>query len=286
MDILTNVSIVAAFIAGVAALFAPCCITVLLPSYLGSVFQERYKVLLMTFVFFLGILAVFLPIGLGAAALARFFNTYHNFIFTLGGLMLSGLGIALILGKTFSIPSPVSARFAGTGALSIFLLGVFSAVATTCCAPVLAGVLALSAASGSIFWGGIYTLSYVLGMVAPLFLIAVFLDKVDFTERFATLHKTRTAKIGRFEWTFKPAELVAGLVFLGMGIYIIYLALANQLTMEGGYQLEINLFFANLVHSVHRYTQTIPEIAWALFVLAALVLIAWFSIYQFIRIKK
>lgn len=71
MDALTNTSIVAAFIAGVAALFAPCCITVLLPSYLGSIFKERYKVVLMTFIFFLGILTVFLPIrswrgGIGA----------------------------------------------------------------------------------------------------------------------------------------------------------------------------------------------------------------------------
>jgi len=78
MDTLTSTSIVAAFIAGVAALFAPCCITVLLPSYLASVFKERYKVVLMTFVFFLGILTVFLPIGLGAAALARFFNEYGH----------------------------------------------------------------------------------------------------------------------------------------------------------------------------------------------------------------
>lgn len=64
MDILVGTSLVAAFIAGLAALFAPCCITVLLPSYLGSIFRERRKVFIMTFIFF-GRLSGFSAFGLG-----------------------------------------------------------------------------------------------------------------------------------------------------------------------------------------------------------------------------
>lgn len=286
MDVLTNTSIVAAFIAGVAALFAPCCITVLLPSYLGSVFKERYKVVLMTFVFFLGILTVFLPIGLGAAALAQFFNQYHNFIFTLGGLMLAGLGVSLILGKRFSIPSPVHPSIKSKSVLSIYILGIFSAIATTCCAPVLAGVLALSAASGNIFWGGVYTLSYVLGMVAPLFIIALFLDKIDFTKKFFSLHKPRLLKLFGQEYQFILSELISGIVFLGMGIYIIYLALTNNLSMQSGYQLGINIFVAKLVHSVHRFTQTIPEVVWAGLVLVVVILITRYAIKQYKNHEK
>ncbi len=279
MDPLINTSIVAAFIAGVAALFAPCCIAVLLPSYLGAVFKERYKILLMTFIFFLGILTVFLPIGLGAAALARFFNQYHNFVFTLGGLMLAGLGIGLIVGKSFSMPSPVHPTVQGTGVLSIYVLGLFSAIATTCCAPVLAGVLALSAASASVLWGGVYTLSYVLGMVAPLFIIASFLDKIDFTQKFSKLRKPRTLKVfGEFH--FIPSELIAGIVFLAMGIYIIYLALTNGLAMESEYQLSINILAAEIVHSAHRFTSSVPEVVWAGLALGVLVVIMGAAIKQ------
>lgn len=280
MDLLTNTSIVAAFIAGVAALFAPCCITVLLPSYFASIFKERYKVVLMTFIFFLGILTVFLPIGLGAAALAQFFNRYQSFIFTLGGLMLVGLGVSLVLGKTFSIPSPVHPSTKSESVLSIYVLGIFSAIATTCCAPVLAGVLALSAASGSILWGGVYTLSYVLGMVAPLFIIATFLDKIDFTQKFFALRRPRSVNLFGYNHRFILSELTAGIVFLGMGIYIIYSALTDQLFMQSGYQLEINLFVANLVHRVHRFTQTIPEMVWAGIVLLILALITRYAIRQ------
>ena len=271
MDILSSTSIIAAFIAGVAALFAPCCITVLLPSYLGSIFKERYKVVLMTFMFFLGILTIFLPIGLGASALAHVFNRYHNLIFTLGGLMLALLGLGLLLGKDMSMPSFVNPSVKKYNLLSVYVLGIFSAIATTCCAPVLAGVLALSVTSGSVFWGGIFTLSYVLGMVTPLFFIAFFLDKIDFTKKFTSLRKPRMLNIFGHEWRFNLAETVAGFVFLVMGIYIIYLALANKLAMTSNYTLSANIYAAQAVHAVHHFTQRIPEAVWAVIVIAILI---------------
>src|SRR3989338_10325048 len=102
MNLLVSTSIVSAFVAGTAALFAPCCITVLLPSYLGSIFRERRKVFLMTFIFFMGILAVFLPIGLGFAAFSQLLSRYHNIIFATGGSFLLLLGLIILLGKHFS----------------------------------------------------------------------------------------------------------------------------------------------------------------------------------------
>src|SRR3989304_7623442 len=104
MDLLLSASIIAAFAAGIAALFAPCCITVLLPSYLASIFRERHKVFLMTFIFFLGILSVFLPIGLGVAALGKFFSQYHNAVFGTGAVFLIVLGLSILLGRHFSLP--------------------------------------------------------------------------------------------------------------------------------------------------------------------------------------
>ena len=84
--VLVMASLVTAFIAGVAALFAPCCITVLLPAYLGSIFRQKATIMLMTFVFFAGLLAVFLPLGLGLASLGALFSQYHNLLFASGGI--------------------------------------------------------------------------------------------------------------------------------------------------------------------------------------------------------
>ncbi len=282
---MTNVygaSIIASFIAGVAALFAPCCITVLFPSYFASVFKERYKVFLMTFIFFLGILTVFLPIGLGAAALGQVFNRYHNLIFSFGGLMLVFLGLSLLLGKSFQMPFAVNMPTANKLNIgSIYVLGVFSAIATTCCAPVLAGVLALSVSSGSMVWGIVYTLSYVLGMVLPLFIIAFTLDKFNFTERFKPLRKRQEIKFGSFIWNFSLSELVSGLVFLAMGTYITYLAYNNRLAMYSEYQLKINLLMASVNYHIGHYAGYVPNWGWALIIVVVFALLIRFAIKQF-----
>ena len=40
-----QISLIAAYIAGMVALFAPCCISYLFPAYLGNIFKERKQVL-------------------------------------------------------------------------------------------------------------------------------------------------------------------------------------------------------------------------------------------------
>src|SRR3989338_1120467 len=195
-DILVGASLAAAFIAGIAALFAPCCITVLLPAYLGSIFRQKRTVFLMTFVFFIGLLVVFLPLGLGMAGLGQLFSKYHDTIFIIGGIVLFSLGASILLGRHFSMPFSPHPKIKIQNAGSVFVLGIFSGFATLCCAPVLAGVLALAALPGSIFWGGMYAVAYVLGMTTPLFVIAYFLDKTDFTKKLSIFKKQISYKIG------------------------------------------------------------------------------------------
>src|SRR3989338_8059441 len=108
MGFLNTTSLVAAFLAGVAALFAPCCITVLLPSYLGSIFRQRAIVFLMTFVFFLGLLTVFLPIGLSFGLVGRLISSLHDPLFLFGGLFMILLGLSVLLGFHFSLPFSVN----------------------------------------------------------------------------------------------------------------------------------------------------------------------------------
>lgn len=281
METLVGTSLIAAFVAGVAALFAPCCITVLLPSYLGNIFKEKYKIFFMTFVFFLGVATVFLPIGLGASFLAQLFSKYHNIIFTVGGIFLMVLGLTMLFGKKFTTPTSVRdgmKRHVG----SIYVLGIFSAIATTCCAPVLAGVLTLSVASGTILWGALYTLAYVVGMTLPLFIIAVFLDKVNLTERFTNAKKTVAMRIGGFSWRITVSELISGLIFLLMGGYITYLAFVDKLSMRSNYQLEMNLYNAKFLNFIKGFTGLVPEYVWAFLFIG---IVAWIS-YVFIKQYK
>lgn len=287
MELLLSASLIAAFIAGVAALFAPCCITVLLPAYFASIFRERYKVFLMTFIFFLGVLAVFLPIGLGAAALGQLFSQYHNAIFGIGGAFLILMGFFLVVGKHFSLPFRTSPSLKKHNAFSVFILGIFSGIATTCCAPVLAGALALAALPGSMVWGGIYTLSYVFGMVAPLFLISLFLDKVDFTDKFNRIfQKPIEYSLGGRKISIAVSEAISGITFLIMGTLIVYLALANKLFVHSEYQTDVNIFLTNLLNSISGFIKIIPEYIWAALLIAAVGFIVKLSINQFRREKN
>src|SRR3989304_2719052 len=106
--LLPGSSILAAFIGGMVALAAPCCITSLPPSYLAGVYQARVAVLALTFVFGLGIAAVILPIALGVSALSRLVSEWHTEVFILGGVFLLFLGTWSIIGR--NLPPPHSPR--------------------------------------------------------------------------------------------------------------------------------------------------------------------------------
>ncbi len=279
MELLIGASFIAAFVAGMAALFAPCCITVLLPAYLGSIFKQRRTIFLMTFVFFLGLLLVFLPLGLGVAALGQLFIQYHNLIFTVGGLFMLFLGAFILLGRHFSLPNPIHSNIKVTSASSVFALGIFSGFATLCCAPVLAGVLALSILPGSIFWGGMYSFAYALGMITPLFFLAYFLDKIDFTKKFWAFKKQISYSFLGKKINLTIANIISGLTFLSIGIIILYLTQTNQLAMNGSaYQATINSYMFNLTNFLNQSLGQIPAVVWPAIFLAIFVLllrIAW-----------
>ncbi|OHA99290.1 MAG: hypothetical protein A3E59_00215, partial [Candidatus Zambryskibacteria bacterium RIFCSPHIGHO2_12_FULL_39_47] len=281
MDPLIGTSLVAAFVAGIAALFAPCCIGVLLPSYLANIFKEKYKIFFMTFVFFLGMLTVFLPIGLGASFLAQLFSQYHNIIFSIGGIFLMVLGLTIFFGKKFMAPTVIRDSFKKYVS-SVYLLGVFSAIATTCCAPVLAGVLTLSIASGTIVWGLIFTLTYVVGMTLPLFVIALFLDKYNWTEKIIKARRMMTFSLGNISWKITISDLISSLIFFGMGSYITYLAFNNQLFSHSNYQLDMNIYSAKILGYINGFITLIPEYIWAVLFVG---LIGWFA-YLFIKQLK
>jgi len=286
MDLLISASFIASFFAGIAALFAPCCITVLLPTYFASIFKEKSKVFLMTFIYFLGILSIFLPIGLGVSPHTQIFSQYHDTIFLIGGVFLIFLGMTLLLGQQFSLPFSVHPQLKRQDFISVYVLGIFSAIATTCCAPVLAGVLTLSALPGSVFLGGVYTLAYVLGMVLPLFLIAFFLDKIDFTKKFFAFRKSVSYSALGQKISLTFANLFSGLMFLSLGIIIIYLARTQQLASHSSYQVALNIYLTKFIKFISQFTKVIPEVAWAVIFIGIALAITYFAVKQFTSLKK
>lgn len=227
--LLPSSSVLVAFIGGMVALAAPCCITFLLPSYLAGVYQARAAVLALTFVFGLGIATVILPIALGVAALSRLVSEWHTEVFIIGGVFLLFLGTWSLMGRNLALPFRPSAASAAPGVLSIYGLGVFSGAASSCCAPVLIGVLTLTALTSTILQAGAVALAYVFGMVFPLLLAGYLWDRFNVSNNFLFRGRPLGFRLGGLSYRVHTTNLTAGILFWAMGVLILVLTFTGQL---------------------------------------------------------
>lgn len=270
-----GVSLFTTFLAGVVALFAPCCIGFLLPAYLGSVVRERVRVLLLTLLFALGIWSVFLPIGLGIGAIGSLLNRWHDPFFYAGAGMLIVIGALLVFGKNFMIHVPIT-KVAIRGPGSAYALGVFSGIGTSCCAPVFIGVATLSALSGSALGGAILASAYVLGMVLPLLVVAWAWDRTGIAKRLSRLQRSIRFGIGTIRFETISAHLIAGFIFVISGTVIAWLTATHRIMAPMGWQRVVS---ERIVTSLNRAVPAlfaVPNEFW-LFIFISLVAFFIFS---------
>lgn len=221
-------SVTAAVVAGTIALLAPCCFSVMLPAYFASSVQNRRALVGMTFLFAAGVATVILPLALGAVALRRLLVEGHTYIYVGGGIVVLALAAYTLWGGELRLPMPGRAPGPRTGPWGIYTLGTFSGVASACCAPVLAGVVALAGVGGSLAAGAGLGLAYVFGMVAPLFLLALVWD--HWGEGVARLLKPRTFtwRVGALRRSITGSALASGTLLALMGGGMVWVGLAGQ----------------------------------------------------------
>lgn len=230
-DALMAGSLAAAFAAGMVAFFAPCCAGVMMPAYLAAIGGgHRFRVARLTAVYIVGVSLVVLPITLGAAALASYVTRWHAQLFTVGGLMMIGVAVALWRGTM--LPINVRQPKLTGSTLSVFGLGAFSGAATACCAPVLAGAIALSATSGTVAGGLLLGVAYVAGMMAPLIPLALVYGRAKKRVRDPQL----TLRLGGWSKRIGIARLVGCLVFVSFGVLFVVLALSGNSDTAPGFQ--------------------------------------------------
>ncbi len=270
MDIIFSASIIAAFLAGIVALFAPCCITVLLPAYLASAFREKKHMVKMTFVFFSGIAVILVPIGLGAAWLAEIFRDFHKEMYLLGGVFMLALAALSISGKGLTlIPMPKkimpSTDMSHVG--SVFFLGILSGAATSCCAPVLAGAMTLAVLSGAFWKAIVVTFAYVFGMTFPLFIAAYVYDRFKIENSKFIIGKIVEFKIGSKVMYVHSTNILAGAVFLVMGAVLLTLAFTENAfwspTLQANIGKSLNLWSQKIFSTL----SIIPEFAWGIIII-------------------
>ncbi len=278
MTLLTSGSVIAAFFAGAVALFAPCCIVFLLPSYLAAaVKNRRWRLLPLTLAFAAGLAVVLVPITLGIRLLATSLTRYHTALYLAGGGLLLAFAVLALAGRSWSLPSFIRSPDPERGdSAGVFALGVFSGIASSCCAPVLAGVMTLSALSSTPAGAGLLGLAYVFGMTFPLFLIALFWDRFNLGERRLFTARVLHLRLGPVRWTTNTVNLVVAIVFAAMGTMVLWLAATGETAGAPGPQVAIGRTLSRVLARIQSGLKPVPEpiLGAGLLALAAIFVVA------------
>jgi len=247
---------IVAFVAGVVALAMPCCFSVLLPSYFAQSFKQKTRLIGMTIIFSLGIATVMLPIALGVLALAQTITSNHSLIFVAGGFLMILLGFWTVWGSGMLPQLKLPVNLNRNDAASVYTLGLFSGAATSCCAPVLAGVLVLSALSSNFLQSLLIGLTYVGGMVFPLFLAAVTWEKYSASGENPIRGRMIQFRYFGHEVSVHSSKLIAGAMFGVMGGVTVTLGLTGAMIPTSGSAL-IGVMQAQLANALVQFFSSI-----------------------------
>lgn len=274
---LYQISLVAAFVAGMVALFAPCCISYLLPAYFGNIFKEKKRILFMTLIYSLGIFVVMLPVVLGAKALASLFFRLHDQTYIIGGVFMLILAIMSLLGIKLPMPKfAMQQKKNGNDVVSTFTLGIISGITSSCCAPVLVGVITLSTLSPTVLQSLGVGASYVLGMVAPLYLASLFIEKRNILEKPLMRKKITVFQLGKRKYPIFVTNVIAALIFFITGGLTLILSTAGMLGMPTAHSPIVKTINDTALN-VTQLTETIPGLNLIFSIVGA------YLLYKFIK---
>jgi cytochrome c biogenesis protein CcdA len=252
-------SLFAAFVAGAVALFAPCCVVVMFPAFLAaSVRNHRWRLVPLAFVFAVGVATVLVPVTLGLSLLTESLLRYHTAVYGFGAILLLALAVLSLSGGTWSLPflrgSPDISR---TDSAGVYALGVFSGAASACCAPVLAGVLTLSAVSPGLIAGVGIGMAYVFGMVFPLVILTLMWDRLG-PDRRQFGSRRVSFGIGPIKVATTTAGLAASAMFLVMAVVLGVVAVTGS-SLAPAFSLSIGTRIEKVLAPVLDSLAWIPD---------------------------
>lgn len=262
------VQVAVAFVGGTLSLLSPCS-ALLLPSFFAYAFGDARRLLARTLIFYMGLLTLFVPLGLGVGALGSLVREHLTVVTATAGGLLILIGLFQLAVGGFTVPG--AGRLHGIGgesATATYVLGVVYGVGGFCSGPILAGILTLATASGRPAAGALLLAVFGLGMTLPLFALALVWDRLG--SRRTTALRRKTFRIGRVErhWS----TVVSSAIFVLLGVAFIVFRGANALSglyeRAGASDLAFRIEASVRDHGA--------EVAFA-FALAAVAIAAWIA---------
>ncbi len=205
-----------AFLGGILTLLSPCSV-MLLPAFFAYAFTSPKALIGRTAIFYLGLAATLVPLGVFAGTLGSLVTTNRSTLVTVA----AGIVIVLGLWQLSGLPVPGLTRTStstdATSVVSVFTLGAVYAVAGVCAGPILGSVLMVAALGSSPVYGGLVLALYALGMTVPLFVLAAVWKRLGTRGR--ALIAPRAISLGpwRNTWTM----VLAGLFSIAIGVLLL-----------------------------------------------------------------
>jgi cytochrome c biogenesis protein CcdA len=272
-------SFLASFLGGLLSLLSPCS-ALLLPAFFAYAFQSRGVLVGRTAVFYLGLCATLVPLGMGISAVGSLVYGHRSTLITVSGLVIVALGLIQASGGGFAFGPIERLRggIRGSSLLSTFALGAVYGFAGFCSGPILGAILTVAATSGSAIRGAGLLAVYAAGMAAPLFVMALLWDRLDLGRR--RWLRGRGISLGPLR--LHTTNLISGLMFVAIGILFI--------VSEGTSSLEA-LYASggatDLAFSVERWAGSFGEGTLVFIMFAGLgLLFAWLFVYRRTRRRK
>jgi cytochrome c-type biogenesis protein len=225
-----EVSIFAAFVAGLLSFLSPCVLP-LIPSYIAFItgvtfddlkgkqddeVENRKEVIRLTAInslfFIIGFSIIFIFLGAVSTVIGNFLKNNARIIEIIGGTIITFLGLH-ILGvfkvKKLYQEKRVHLEKKPRGPIGSSLVGMtFAAGWTPCIGPILGSILVLASQSGTVFSGMGLLAVYSLGLAIPFFLSAVLF----------TSFLTLSSKVKKH---FRTIEIVSGVLIILVGVLFI-----------------------------------------------------------------
>src|ERR671914_1751541 len=211
-------SFLVSFLGGLLSLLSPCS-ALLLPAFFAYAFQSRGELVGRTAVFYLGLCATLVPLGMGISAVSELVYGHRSTLITVSGLLIIAFGVLQLLGGgfTFGPIERLRGGIKGSSLVATFSLGAVYGFAGFCSGPILGAVLTVAATSGSAPRGAGLLATYAAGMAAPLFVMALLWDRFDLGHR--RWLRGREVSLGTLR--LHTTNLISGLMFVAIGVLFI-----------------------------------------------------------------
>lgn len=210
-----DIGFAGAFFGGILTLLSPCSV-MLLPAFFSYAFSNPGQLLTRTGIFYLGLAATLVPLGVLAGTLGGFVTQNRQTLVLGAAVLVIILGIIQLVGSPMPFGN-AGASVEGTSPFAVFLLGTIYGLLGACAGPILGSVLTLAALGGTPLYGGLVLAIFALGMTVPLLVLALLWTRFTRVQEWLRPRELRLGK-WRNTWT----QIIGGIVSVGLGAFLIF----------------------------------------------------------------